>query len=528
MPLHSEFSLQKEACRHAQAREVLNKGAPSKKKRSKVASMTCQAAASATPTTDNASSFSLDVPVTSAAPINHEQDVTASLSSSTCSIPAFAADKQSGPTQHAMTDFSETGSTLNRAPVQPARRGAAPLTADTAADQSSGDLLHNSFVSEMRMLRPATGQIMRGGYTNDELLGMLSSDEESELFVPATGIRAHSMARSVVPPTTNDYGKWTVVQLRKECTERKLRLKRTVSKPDQIRHLTEYDAAKRAVQSSVDEENLLDPSQRKKKHCPIRLLNVLFSDQFAGRLGASDDAATREQLDAGEVNAKTKFWQDVGDEFWNNTSDFNNICDDAASNPRFATIDPSVIVQHDSAKLFELWKMINRSYVKANSKFYVSGQNSDDFFAYCEGNLGALYLRICTKIKPELAAFVYGGMCADDEIDSMNLGENRARTPGHKSVKWQDQVIKTINRMTDFIVGAPLPASTAPQKATGGGDNEDQLIDRISKLHQMIDQVKNNLRKSEQEGIADTGLAKTLRMYQSSQQRYEEQLEALD
>ncbi|ETL94271.1 hypothetical protein L917_07727 [Phytophthora nicotianae] len=437
MPLHSEFSLQKEACRHAQAREVLNEGAPSKKKRSKVASMTCQAAASATPTTDNASSFSLDVPVTSAAPINHEQDVTASLSSSTCSIPAFAADKQSGPTQHAMTDLSETGSTLNRAPVQPARRGAAPLTADTAADQSSVD--------------------------------------------------------SGAAP--------------KECTERKLRLKRTVSKPDQIRHLTEYDAAKRAVQSSVDEENLLDPSQRKKKHCPIRLLNVLFPTSLRG--------AWVHQMTQQHANNSTQ------------ESDFNNICDDAASNPRFATIDPSVIVQHDSAKLFEMWKMINRGYVKANSKFYVSGQNSDDFFAYCEGNLGALYLRICTKIKPELAAFVYGGMCADDEIDSMNLGENRARTPGHKSVKWQDQVIKTINRMTDFIVGAPLPASTAPQKATGGGDNEDQLIDRISKLHQMIDQVKNNLRKSEQEGIADTGLAKTLRMYQSRLQRYEEQLEAL-
>ncbi|ETL41107.1 hypothetical protein L916_07838, partial [Phytophthora nicotianae] len=312
---------------------------------------------------------------------------------------------------------------------------------------------------------------------------------------------------SVVPPTTNDYGKWTVVQLRKECTERKLRLKRTVSKPDQIRHLTEYDAAKRAVQSSVDEENLLDPSQRKKKHYPIRLLNVLFPTSLRG--------AWVHQMTQQHANNSTQ------------ESDFNNICDDAASNPRFAAIDPSVIVQHDSAKLFEMWKMINRSYVKANSKFYVSGQNSDDFFAYCEGNLGALYLRICTKIKPELAAFVYGGMCADDEIDSMNRGENRARTPGHKSVKWQDQVIKTINRMTDFIVGAPLPASTAPQKATGGGDNEDQLIDRISKLHQMIDQVKNNLRKSEQEGIADTGLAKTLRMYQSRLQRYEEQLEAL-
>ncbi|KAG6955636.1 hypothetical protein JG688_00011797 [Phytophthora aleatoria] len=30
---------------------------------------------------------------------------------------------------------------------------------------------------------------------------------------------------SVVPPTCNDYDSWTVAQLRKECTERKLRLK---------------------------------------------------------------------------------------------------------------------------------------------------------------------------------------------------------------------------------------------------------------------------------------------------------------
>ncbi|KAF4041383.1 hypothetical protein GN244_ATG06380 [Phytophthora infestans] len=67
--------------------------------------------------------------------------------------------------------------------------------------------------------------------------------------------------------------------------------------------------------------------------------------------------------------------------------------------------------------------------MKANSKLYVSGQSSDDVFAYFEGNLGALCLRICTKMKPELAAFVYDGMHADDEIDSINIRENRARTP---------------------------------------------------------------------------------------------------
>ncbi|KAF1777640.1 SAP domain [Phytophthora cactorum] len=264
---------------------------------------------------------------------------------------------------------------------------------------------------------------------------------------------------SVVPPTCNDYDSWTVAQLRKECTERKLHRKRTTSKPDQIRHLRDYDAAKRAVQSSIDEENLLDPTKRKTKYCPIRLLNVSVFDHFAERLASSDDAATREQLDVGEVNAKTTFWKEVGVEYRENTDDCNKLYEEAAGNPHFASIDPSIIVKHDTPNLFELWKAINRSYVKANAKFYVSGQNSDDFYDYCDGNWGAVYLRVCTKVKPELAAFVYGGMYADDEVDSMNLGAFRARTPGSKPAKWQDQVIKIINRMADFIVGAPPPAT---------------------------------------------------------------------
>ncbi|KAG3062910.1 hypothetical protein PI125_g24446 [Phytophthora idaei] len=119
----------------------------------------------------------------------------------------------------------------------------------------------------------------------------------------------------------------------------------------------------RAVQSSIDEKNLLDPTKRKTKHCRIRLLNVLFSDRFADRLASSDDAATRERLDVGEVNAKTTFWKEVGVEYRENTDDYNKLYDEAAGNPHFASIDPSIIVKHNTPKLFELWKAINRSYV---------------------------------------------------------------------------------------------------------------------------------------------------------------------
>lgn len=51
----------------------------------------------------------------------------------------------------------------------------------------------------------------------------------------------------VVPPTSDDYELWTIVQLRKECAQRKFRLGRKVTRSEQIRHLKDYDAAQRAV-----------------------------------------------------------------------------------------------------------------------------------------------------------------------------------------------------------------------------------------------------------------------------------------
>ncbi|KAG1684910.1 hypothetical protein DVH05_010176 [Phytophthora capsici] len=47
----------------------------------------------------------------------------------------------------------------------------------------------------------------------------------------------------VVPPTSNNYHTWTVLQLRRECTERNLRLPRSTPKTEQIKKLEAYDAA---------------------------------------------------------------------------------------------------------------------------------------------------------------------------------------------------------------------------------------------------------------------------------------------
>ncbi|KUF86473.1 hypothetical protein AM587_10007099 [Phytophthora nicotianae] len=146
---------------------------------------------------------------------------------------------------------------------------------------------------------------------------------------------------------------------------------------------------------------------KKKKHCCIRLLNVLFSDRFATRLASSDDDATRDQIDTGEVNQNTSFWKEVAKEFQTNTTDYNGLF--TFNDPRYIGIDPSVIVQDDAPRLNNMWKEVNTKYIKAFSKFDVSGQNSNDFYEFCNGSLVAAYVKVCIKQKPALESYVKGG-----------------------------------------------------------------------------------------------------------------------
>ncbi|KAF4132204.1 hypothetical protein GN958_ATG18606 [Phytophthora infestans] len=401
------------------------------------------------------------------------------------------------------------------------------------------------------LLPPATPisdiHVYSSGRSGAELLGaidsILSASPEDEMDPQSLVVTADVVPKvitpakvtnwtvknpgKVLPPKINDYKLWTVAQLRKECTERSLRLSRATSKQEQIRYLRLYDATKRAVEATVDEDILLEPGLRKTNNCFIRLMNIIFSDRFAERLARSDDTVTREQLDVGEVNDKSTFWKDVGVEFRRNTTDYNKLFDKTADNPRFGNVNPSMIVHHDDAKLYAMWKKGNAKYKKAQAKIFVSGQNSNDFYIFCDGNLDALYLKICTEVKPELEHYVNGGMHPEDEIDSLKLAVSRRITPTNKTAKWQNQVVSTVTRMADYLMGAPVTSSTA-SLSTRGTQDESQLIDRIAKLHQLIAQVKESQRKSEMDGATDPSLEASLLKYQQRLHRYENQLEAMD
>lgn len=117
-------------------------------------------------------------------------------------------------------------------------------------------------------------------------------------------------------------------------------------------------------------------------------------------------------------------------------------------------------------------------------------------------------------------------MHEEDEIDSLSV--TALPLPSTKPSKWQNQILQTVNRIADFFVKAP--AVVGPRSISGRAHaqpEEDVLIDRIARLHQLIDQVKESQRKSEQSGGADPALARSISIYQQRLQHYETQLASL-
>ncbi|KAG1684911.1 hypothetical protein DVH05_010177 [Phytophthora capsici] len=177
-----------------------------------------------------------------------------------------------------------------------------------------------------------------------------------------------------------------------------------------------------------------------------------------------------------------------------------------------------------------MWKTVNSKYVKAYAKFYVSGQNSNEFYNFCEGKLDVVHLKACLQVKPELEEYVRGGMREEDEIDSLGLCGGKTKRLTSTSSKWQDGLLKTVNRLADIVIGGGQNAAKMPpsEKPIPTSQDEDLLIERIGKLHQLIGQVQERQRKTELDGHVDATLAASLTLYQQRLQQNEDRLAALE
>jgi hypothetical protein len=168
-----------------------------------------------------------------------------------------------------------------------------------------------------------------------------------------------------------------VRQLRIICSRLSVRGVKNAKKAHIIEALTRWCRnrwnynAMMAVHDSQDSGTMASgrvvKTSRKEVQCTFRLMNILFSDEFACEFATLGDVANRATLDTGKGGSNQLFWERVQDAFTepnNDNYDRLYFIDDDV----FAAqghINPSQIVEHDWKKLRVMWKSVNADYKSA-------------------------------------------------------------------------------------------------------------------------------------------------------------------
>jgi hypothetical protein len=99
---------------------------------------------------------------------------------------------------------------------------------------------------------------------------------------------------------------------------------------------------------------------RKEVQCPYRLLNILFSDDFANEFATIGNSATRSTLDTGKAANDEIFWTKIQNAFMDNKSDYNILQFQDNDVFESETINPSKAVGHDWKKTTEYLEICER------------------------------------------------------------------------------------------------------------------------------------------------------------------------
>jgi hypothetical protein len=183
-------------------------------------------------------------------------------------------------------------------------------------------------------------------------------------------------------------------------------------------------------------------STRKETQCVFRLINVLFSDAFAGQFISIGDVANRQVLDSRKAANDEFFWEQVQKAFVTKSPglieyDRLHFADDEVFCDREIVINPSVIVNHSWKKLRSMWKTVNADYKAALTRFTLSGTHNSNFFSFCNGKLETYYLRLNLDRRPELNGMVEADLpfaCfLASEMSTSDVGERVLRANWNKS-----------------------------------------------------------------------------------------------
>lgn len=222
------------------------------------------------------------------------------------------------------------------------------------------------------------------------------------------------------------YERFTSTQLRTECYRRGAppiksgpRANYTKAGFIELLRRTDKAAANRAAGgAAADEDALIRPRRPRQitiapartRHCAIRLLNVLFSEQFVDRFTTEIDAvaaaASAMRLDV-VTEARASFWPDIGEAFVSDLPLFELLVSD---HDCLRNVDPSVAVQHHYSKLKSMWGDLARRYERTSTAMRSGAQayESMDFFGFCKGHEDTYYLHCWLERHPHVGAALRG------------------------------------------------------------------------------------------------------------------------
>jgi hypothetical protein len=121
--------------------------------------------------------------------------------------------------------------------------------------------------------------------------------------------------------------------------------------------------------SMEDIDNNQQGTTRKEQQCAYRLMNILFSNDFADEFACIGNNASRKTLDIGKAANEKLFWEKVEDAYLVLKADYNVLQFREDEVFTTETIYPGKIVPHDWKKLRSIWKAVNTDYKAACTRF---------------------------------------------------------------------------------------------------------------------------------------------------------------
>ena len=165
----------------------------------------------------------------------------------------------------------------------------------------------------------------------------------------------------------------------------------------------------------------------------MRLLNVMFSDDFPPEVVTTNNANTKVELDKGNAGRSQRLWSSISEAY--------NYAENDGLYSQFSFVEDEevagIAIKHDLSRFHRLdwtkvtswFKNIVKSYHEEKVRYTTSGEHDPTFFAYTRGKPQLYYYRLHLMAKPN--SHLAFGVVLDSAL-FFESSESTTRKPGDR------------------------------------------------------------------------------------------------